>query len=98
MKHMWMVLAVAAGSLAMAGSAVASPESAFEQRKRVSIDLCTTTVAKRTGSSNLSVYGSQSFENFRTVWIEVQPGHLQFKCVVEKNGPSSYYIKSVRQL
>ncbi len=97
MRAFWMVLAVASSSLVIAGGAETAASQAFEERKEISIRLCTSAVAKRTGSSNLYVYNTQSFENFRSVWIEVRPQRSQFRCTVVKNGPSSYYIKSVRK-
>ena len=97
MRVFWMVLAVASSSLVIEGGAETTAMQAFEERKETSIRLCTSTVAKRTGSSNLYVYNTLSFENKLSVWIEVRPERSQFRCTVVKNGPSSYYIKSVRK-
>ena len=100
MRVFWVVLAVAVGSLAISGcTETASSEaySAYSQRKDVSVNLCRSAVTNRTGSSNVSVYQTQSFENNFGVWL-YGPDRSVYLCTVEKNGPSSYYIRTVRKL
>lgn len=69
--------------------------TAFADNKRESIRLCTSTVANRTGSGNVELIRTSSRELVTQVWVRAagQP----FECVVEKNGPNSYYIRSVRR-
>ena len=98
MKALWMVMAIATGGLTFAAGSALASGNAFENRKQMSIRLCTDAVAKRTGNANISVYRTLSYENYRSVWMTVGGGHSQYKCLVEKNGPNSYFIKSVRQL
>lgn len=97
MRVFGLVFAVAVGGLVVAGS-TETVASAFSERKQISIDLCTSAVAKRTGNSNLWVYQSLSRYNKRTVWIEVRPERWEFKCTVVKNGPGSYFIQTVMKL
>lgn len=96
MKTLLMV-AVATSSL-MVASGTSMATSAFQERKEASIRICTSAVAKRTGSSDISVYRTLSKDNYRTVWMNVGGSNSQFKCLIEKNGPDSYFIQSVRRL
>ena len=98
MKTLLTIMAIATASLAFAGGSAMAASDAFEKRKQISIRLCTDAVAKRTGNSNISVYRTLSHDNFRSVWMNVGGSHSQYKCLVEKNGPNSYFIQSVRQL
>jgi len=98
MKALLMALAMASGTFAFSGGSALAASDAFETRKNVSIRLCTNAVAKRTGSTDITVYRTLSKYNRRSVWMEVGGSHLQFRCLVKKNGPDSYFIQSVRQL
>lgn len=98
MKLRLIVPAVALGGLFVAGCTSTSGNDAFAVRKATSDRICTSAVANRTGSNNLSIYRSISQENYRSVWIDVDGGSSQYYCVVEKNGPDSYYINTVRKL
>lgn len=98
MKTYLLVSAVALGSLALSGCSETTGSDAYSERRDTSNRICTSAVAKRTGSSNLSIYRSLSYDNFRSVWIDVDGGRDQYNCVVEKNGPDSYYINTVRKL
>ena len=98
MRIFWLVSVVALGGLTVSGCSETTGGSAYADRRDTSNSICTSAVAKRTGSSNLSIYRSLSYDNFRSVWIDVDGGRSQFNCVVEKNGPDSYYINTVRRL
>jgi hypothetical protein len=100
MKVLWVVLAVVLSSLVISGCTETTNSqaySAFSQRKEISINLCVSAVANRTGSSDVSVYQTQSFENNFGVWL-YGPGRSVYQCTVAKNGPASYYIQTVRKL
>ena len=98
MRVAWLVLSVALAGVVMTGCSETSGGQAFSERRDTSNSICVNAVAKRTGSSNISIYRSLSYDNFRSVWLSVDGGRSQFNCVVEKNGPDSYFINTVRRL
>ena len=98
MRVIWLVLTFALGSLVVTGCSETSGSHAFSARRDASNNICVNAVAKRTGSSNVSIYRTLSYENFRSVWLSVDGGREQFNCVVEKNGPDSFFINTVRRL
>ena len=91
-------MSVALCGLAVTGCSETSGEQAFAERRETSNNICINAVSRRTGSSNVSIYRSLSYDNFRSVWLSVDGGRSQFNCVVEKNGPDSYFINTVRRL
>ena len=94
MNRIGMLLTVACGGLAVT-ACTQTGNTAFADNKRESIRLCTSTVAQRTGSGNVELIRTSSRELTTQVWVRAagQP----FECIVEKNGPNSYYLRSVRR-